>query len=150
MGPDAVLALIRASTDPEAAVRAAAFELLSTRAEHEATRWLIDRLAIDADRSRVLTALAHPGDGRIDGILVALERADAATSEWLVEALLRMQVPQGSAAAQAVLEFDNVHARRAAAAALVRVKTAAAREAVLRAASLDPDPEVRQICAAAV
>jgi HEAT repeat protein len=146
--PEAIAALIRASGDPDARVRGAAFESLSHQAGREATRWLIDRLGIESERPRASFALAQPVEGRIEGILSALEVADSTMAAWLVEALLRMRGPNGGAAAEAVLQLDNVDARRAAASALVHVHTAAAREAIARAAEVDPDPEVRRICAA--
>jgi HEAT repeat protein len=150
-GPAAVSALVRAGADADERVRAAAIGLLATRPGAQATRWLVDRLAADAgrERERALSALAHDVDGRIEGILSALETADATTSACLVEALLRMRRPNGNAATEAALQLDNVHARRAAAAALVGIGTAAVRDALAQAASLDPDPEVRRICAAA-
>jgi HEAT repeat protein len=147
-GADAVSALIRAATDPDDRVRAAVFDLLATRPAPQAARWLIDRLAVDADRERALSALAHDVDGRIEGIMSALDTAHGAAARWLIEALLRMRRPSGNAAAEAALHLDNVHARRAAAAALVGVGSAAVREALANAASHDPDPEVRRICAA--
>jgi HEAT repeat protein len=146
--PEAIAALIRAAGDPDAHVRDAAFEALSHQAGREATRWLIERLAIETDRSRASSALAQPVDGRVEGILAALEVADSTMAARLVEVLLRIRGPNGAGAVEAVLQLDNVEARRAAAAALVQVRSAAAHEAILRAAEMDPDPEVRRICAA--
>ena len=42
---------------------------------------------------------------------------------------------------------SRVHARRAAASALAALSTAEAREALVRAGTTDPDPDVRRICA---
>jgi HEAT repeat protein len=145
--PELIGALMRAGGDPDAHVRNAAFESLATQAGRDATRWLIDRLGIEADRSRAFSALAHQVDGRIEGILAALEVADATMSAWLVEVLLRMRGPNGGAAAEAVLQLENVEARRAAARALTQLTTAAARDAAAHAAKVDPDAEVRRICA---
>jgi HEAT repeat protein len=143
--PDAVSALIRIGSDPDERVRAAAFDVLATRPGAQATRWLIDRLAFDAERERALAGLAHPVEGRIEGILSALDTADARVSAWLLEALLRMRRPNGNAVAESALQSENVHARRAAAAALSNVDSAAARDALAHAAKLDPDHEVRRI-----
>jgi HEAT repeat protein len=148
--PVAESALIRAASDPDDRVRAPAFELLAVLPGPQVTRWLVDRLAVDGDRERALSALAHEVDGRIEGILSALETADSMTSPLLVEALLRMRRPNGNAAAEAVLQLENVHARRAAAALLVGIASPGLRETLSQAALLDPDAEVRQICAAAV
>jgi len=148
--PAATSALMRAASDPEERVRAPAFELLGMRPGLHVTRWLVDRLAVDGDRGRALSSLAHEVDGRIEGILSALETADSMTASLLVEALLRMRRPNGNAAAEAVLHFENVHARRAAAALLVGIASPGLRETLSQAALLDPDNEVRQICAAAI
>ncbi len=142
-------ALVRAAGDVDERVRRAAFDLLGTRAGAEPTRWLIGLLSSDADRERAMAALSHYVDGRIEGILSALETADERTSASLVEALLRMRRVNGNAAAESALHFDNVNARRAAATALANVENAAAREALAQAAAADTDPEVRRICAAA-
>jgi hypothetical protein len=68
----------------------------------------------------------------------------------LLEALLRKRQPTGVAAAEAALHLDNVYARRSAAAALASVGISSAQESLAQAATLDPDPEVRRICAAAI
>jgi HEAT repeat protein len=148
--PEAVSALIRVGSDPDQRVRAAAFDLLAARPEPQATRWLIERLAFDVEREHALSGLARPVEGRVEGILSALETADATTSAWLVEALLCMRRPNGTAAVEAALHLENVYARRAAAAALGNVDSAAARDALSRAATLDPDVEVRRLSAGAV
>lgn len=148
--PGAVSALIRAGTDPDERVRALAFDLLTTRPEPQATRWLIDRLGLPLERDRAIDALAQVVDGRIEGVFAALETSDAMTSAWLLEALLRKRQPTGVAAAEAALHLDNVYARRSAAAALASVGISSAQESLAQAATLDPDPEVRRICAAAI
>jgi HEAT repeat protein len=147
--PETLNALIRIGSDPDERVRVAVFDILAARPGPQATRWLIERLAFDGERERALSGLALALEGRIEGILLALETADAATSAWLLEALLRMRRPNGYAAAEAALHLENVHARRAAAAALSNVHSAAAKDALARAAALDPDPEVRRISASA-
>lgn len=148
--PEAVPALIRAGADSDERVRGAAFNLLAMRPGLQATRWLIERLAVDADRERALSALASPIEGRIEGVLSALETANGGAAASLIDALLHMRRPNGNAAAESALHLDNVHARRAAATALARVDTASARDALAHAATLDPDPEVRRICQAAL
>jgi HEAT repeat protein len=147
--PEAVAALVRAGADTDERVRGAAFNLLALRPGPQATRWLIERLAVGTDRERALSALASPVEGRIEGILSALETATSLSAVLLIDALLRMRRPNGNAAAESALHLGNVHARRAAAAALAHVDAASARDALAHAASLDSDPEVRRICQAA-
>jgi hypothetical protein len=78
-------------------------------------------------------------------VLAALESADAARAELLVSALLRMRRPNSQAAIASVLTFENVFARRAAAAGLVSLGTKEAVDALAMARTSDPDLEVRRI-----
>jgi HEAT repeat protein len=142
--------LANAATDPEENVRGAAIGFLSTRSGPEATQALLDQLGNPAIRDRVMAALAVAPDERIEGILMALERADADSAPMLMTALTRMRHASSLAAVAAALTLDNVHARRAAAAALVATGTKEALEAVRRAGSDDPDSEVRRIGTAAM
>jgi len=147
-GPDVVPTLAHAASDPEDAVRSAAIGYLSTRPGADATSALVEQLANASVRDRVLEALAVAADERVDGVLSALEvAADSDRAQLLVSALTRMRRPSSQAALAAALGFDNVHARRAAAAALGAIGTAEAREVLVRAGSADPDVEVRRICA---
>ncbi len=146
--PNAVSALIRAGSDSDDRVRNLAFDLLARRPGPHATAWLIERLASPTDRANALQALTIQVDGRIEGIFSALEVSDAATSAWLLEALVRTRRPMGVAAAEAALQLENVHARRAAAKALTTIDSPSAREALAQSATADSDPEVRRICAA--
>ncbi|MEO8875290.1 MAG: HEAT repeat domain-containing protein, partial [Polyangiaceae bacterium] len=148
--PGAVGALIRAGSDPDARVRSLAFDLLATRPGPQATQWLIDRRAVESDRTHALDALASAVDGRIEGVFAALDASDATSSTWLIDALLRTRHPSGIAATEAALHLENVHARRAAASALATVDMPSARDALAQASTLDSDPEVRRICAAVV
>jgi hypothetical protein len=84
----------------------------------------------------------------LEEILTALETADAVLAPMLVTVLTRMQRADGSAAVISVLGFENVLARRAAAAALVAASTAEARQALAVASQADTDDEVRKISAA--
>jgi HEAT repeat protein len=144
--PEADGALIRAGSDPDENVRAAALELLATRGP-VVTRWIIERIAVEADREALLAALGHPAEGRIEVILAALATADATLAALLVGALLRMRRPSGNAAVEGALHLDNVNARRAAAAGLARLGTPSARAALDLAASADEDTDVRRIAA---
>ena len=147
-GPEVVPTLAHAASDPDEAVRSAAIGYLSTRPGADATSALIEHLSTPQVRDRVLEALAVAADERIDGVLAALESSDADRSPLLVTALTRMRRPRSQAAIASALAFDNVHARRAAASALATIGTPEARDALVRAGSADPDPDVRRICAA--
>lgn len=149
-GPEVVPTLAHAASDPDEAVRSAAIGYLSTRPGADATAALLDQLATPSVRERILEALAVAADQRVDGVLSALEAADADRAPLLVAALARMRRPSSQAALAAALSFDNVHARRAAASALAALGTPEAREALVRAGSADPDPDVRRICAAVI
>lgn len=147
-GPDVVPALAHAASDPEESVRGAAIGYLSTRAGADATAALLNQLSNPGLRERVLDALAVAADERVEGVLSALESADAEHAPVLVAALTRMRRPSSQAAIGAALTSENVHARRAAASALAAIGTVEAREALVRAGTADPDPDVRRICAA--
>lgn len=149
-GPEVVPTLAHAASDPDDAVRSAAIGYLSTRPGADATAALLDQLSSPSVRERVLEALAVAADLRVDGVLSALETADAERAPLLVAALARMRRPSSQAALASALGFENVHARRAAASALAALGTPEAREALLRAGGADPDPDVRRICAAVV
>ena len=147
--PEVVPALAHAASDPDESVRSAAIGYLSTRPGPESTAVLVARLLEPSTRERALEALAVAADERVDGVLAALETADADSAPLLLSALTRMRRPSSQAAIGAALEFENVHARRAAAAALLAIGSAEAREALERASS-DPDPVVRRVCAATI
>ena len=144
---DVIPALAHAASDPDEGIRSAAMGYLSTRPGADATTALIQRLLDAVTRDRALEALAVTADERVDGVLAALETADADSAPLLLSALTRMRRPSSQAAIAAALGLENVHARRAAASALVGTATAEAREALARATS-DPDPVVRRISAA--
>ena len=144
---DVIPVLAHAATDPDEGVRSAAIGYLSTRPGPEATSALIARLLDTTTRSRALEALAVAADARVEGVLAALETSSTDEAPLFVAALTRMRRPSSQAAIAAALQFDNVHARRAAAAALVAMATPEAHDALQRAAS-DPDPVVRRISAA--
>jgi HEAT repeat protein len=148
-GPEVVPALAHAASDPDEGVRGAAIGYLSTRPGPEATTVLLRRLLDPTTRDRAVEALAVAADERVDGVLAALETADADTAPVLMAALTRMRRPSSQAGIASALGFENVHARRAASSALVAIGTPEAREALHRAAS-DPDPIVRRVCAAAL
>ncbi len=148
--PEVVPSLGHAATDPHAGVSSTAIGFLSTRPGESATKVLIELLGDAGARERVLAALAVSLDGRTETILSSLEGAGAQVAEWLVSALVRMRRPSALAAIAAVLSFENVHARRAAAAALAASGSREALEALRQYATVDLDSEVRRIAEAAI
>jgi HEAT repeat protein len=148
--PEVMMALRHAAADADPRVRDEAFGVLAARPGQQATRWLIEQLGRSEDRERALNALANSVEGRIEGILTALEGADAARAPLLIEALMRMRRANANAAVESTLHLENVDARRAAAAALLALGTTSARKALIDATMVDPDDEVRRIAAAAL
>jgi hypothetical protein len=144
-----VLAALGASvSDADDAVRNAAIALLSTRRGGAAAETLIAQLGNRATEQRIVAALAQPVEGRVEAILGALVSARADRAPLLVSALARMQRPDATAAIERALGFDNVFARRAAAAALAASGTDAARALLRSVAANDRDEEVRDLGAA--
>jgi HEAT repeat protein len=146
--PEVVPTLAHSASDPDESVRGAAIGYLSTRLGADATAALLSQLPNLLVRDRVIDALAVAADERVEGVLAALEAADADRAPLLVAALTRMRRPSSQAALASALGFENVHARRSAAAALAALGTPEARDALLRAGAADPDPDVRRISAA--
>ena len=103
----------------------------------------------------MLAALALPVEGRVSGLVLALRDADDETAPVLASALARMRRPDAVRALIDAMGLASVAARKAAASPLAvlasqgrsheRSKDALA--ALRKAASEDPDPQVRQICA---
>jgi HEAT repeat protein len=148
--PRVLEALGRAAADKDESVRTAAIGFLAGRSTLEATRVLIDLVRASEPHERVLAALAAPSEARITGILRALEASDDELSPRLTTALARMRRPDAMAALRTALSSPNVRARKAAATTLGAVGSRDAVEALRRAATGDPDPDVRRICALAL
>ncbi len=145
-GSDAVLAaLTTASDDPDEAVRNAAIGFLASRAGALATDALIARLAVGADTERLITALALPVEGRAAALEAALVRADDQLAPFLVAALARMRRPEADQRLRDVLVSGQPPARKAAATAVAAQSEPTALVALRRAATDDPDVEVRRI-----
>jgi HEAT repeat protein len=145
--PSVLHALARAATDADEQVGTAAIGFLSGRAEQEATDVLVHLLGSPAVRERALAALLVPAQGRIPGLLAALESADDELAPVLASALARLPDAGGGGALLHVLGLANVAARKAAASTLAALGTPEAIAALRRAADTDTDPGVRQICA---
>jgi HEAT repeat protein len=143
---ETVPTLLHAAGDPDESVRSAAVGFLATRAGVAATQALVSLLGDPALRERVVSALALPAEGRIPGLLAALEAADELVAPLLVAALARMQRADARAALLTALDTSSPAGRRATAAAVAALGTVEAREALERASAQDEDPEVRRAC----
>jgi HEAT repeat protein len=144
--PETVPVLMRAAADMDESVRSAAVGFLATRPGIPATQALVSLLGEASLRERVVSALALMTEGRIPGLLAALEGADEHQAPLLVTALARMQRADARAALLSALTTSSPAGRRAAAAAVGALSTVEAREALQEASAHDPDPEVRQAC----
>ncbi|MCE9671017.1 HEAT repeat domain-containing protein [Myxococcus stipitatus] len=148
--PETLPALLRAASDRDDSVRSAAVGFLATRPGIPATQALVSLLGDMTLRERVVSALALPMDGRLPGLIAALDAADEVTAPLLVAALARMRRADARAALLQVLESASPMGRRAAAPAVGALGSTEARDALERAALRDEDPEVRRACAVAL
>ena len=170
--PEVLSALARAAHDPSENVRTAAIGFLAAVPGAAATQLLAGLLrdaapaysaqphapTLDAAEhdsagrasmrpDAIVTALATHNEGRIPGLLAALETADDETAPELAAALARQRRPESLAALVALMTMPNLPARKAAAVTLAGLSTREALDVVATAAINDPDPEIRQICA---
>ncbi|MES2642635.1 MAG: HEAT repeat domain-containing protein [Myxococcota bacterium] len=135
--------LLAAARDADESVHNTAVAVLAGRSGIRATGALVGLLEQASTHQAVVDALATWAPGRIPGMLLALEEADAATTSSLVSALARMDRAEARAALGVVLVMERVALRRAAAAALAAIGAGTSRLQLERSASVDPDPEVR-------
>jgi HEAT repeat protein len=138
-------ALLRSTRDGEPSVRNAAVGYLAARHGQAATQELVGLLPDEPLRDLVLSSLAIPVEGRIAGLLVALEDADERVAPLIVGALARMDRADAGAAILDALRTAAPPGRKAAAQAVAAWNDAAGRAALERAAREDADPEVRRI-----
>lgn len=139
-----------AAADEDAEVRRAALELLASRPGPAATATLLRLLAADPDATEALWALTQGIEPRIPAIAAELEHADDALARALLTGLSRTESRPARSAIDAALLARNPSARRAAARVLSLVLDENAKTNLARAASMDSDPEVRRISAAAI
>ncbi|WP_164019915.1 HEAT repeat domain-containing protein [Pyxidicoccus trucidator] len=144
--PETLPALLRAASDRDDSVRSAAVGFLATRAGVPATQSLVTLLGDMTLRERVVSALALPMEGRLPGLLTALEVADELTAPLLVAALARMRRADARAALLQALVSASPAGRRAAAPAVAALGTVEAREALEHASTHDEDADVRRAC----
>lgn len=135
--------------DPEPSVQHAAIELLADKLTPPATAALIGLLASEGFRSRAANALARHVTSRTAQLAAALEQASAEVAEALVTVLTSLPSGTSEVVLLSALDAGNEHARRAAVRALrFAFDSQAVDRALARAASQDPDPEVRRVAAA--
>ncbi|RKG61893.1 HEAT repeat domain-containing protein [Corallococcus sp. AB011P] len=144
--PETLPALLRAAGDRDDSVRSAAVGFLATRTGSHATQQLVSLLGDVMLREQVVSALALPVEGRLPGLMAALEVSDDATAPLLVAALARMRRADARAALMQSLIGASPAGRRASAPAVAALGTVEAREALDKAAHRDEDPEVRRAC----
>ncbi|HLL52399.1 MAG TPA: HEAT repeat domain-containing protein, partial [Myxococcaceae bacterium] len=145
--PHVLPALAKAARDTDESVRAAALGFLASNPSPEATAVLVDLLREPlVDRERLLRMLAMANEGRVAGLLGALETADDEVAKELTSALARIRTPEATTALLSTLSGAAVPARKAAATALASFGTLEATAALRRASETDPDLGVRQIC----
>jgi HEAT repeat protein len=144
--PAVLVAFRDAACDPDESVRKAAIGFLAAMKGIAATRVLAGLLGTVAETDRVLAALALHVEGRVTGLVVALEEADDETAPYLVSALARLRRPEANAALVGAMTMANLAARKAVPSALAVLRDGEAVSALLRAAAEDQEPEVRQIC----
>ncbi len=144
--PAVLVAFRDAAGDPDESVRTAAIGFLAGMKGVAATRVLVGLLRTAAATDRVLGALALHVEGRVAGLVAALEEADDETAPFVVSALARLRRPEANAALVGAMTMTNPAARKAAPSALAVLRSADAVSALRRAAAEDREPEVRQIC----
>jgi HEAT repeat protein len=145
--PEALAGLETAASDVEESVRTAAIGFLAAMPGKAATRALIGLLPGASSLEPVLGALALPVEGRVAGLLSALEEADDETAPALTSALARLRLADAVTALTRAMTLPNVAARKAAASALAVLASKEGLAMLRKAATDDPEPQVRQICA---
>lgn len=139
-------ALSTAASDMDEQVSSSAIGFLAARPEQEATEALIDLMRNPSTQERARTALAVESEGRIPGLLVALESTDDELAPLLMAILSKVDRAETRAALLASIKLPNVAARKAAAAVLATRRDPEMKLAVREAAENDPVAQVREIC----
>jgi HEAT repeat protein len=144
---DVLRALVRAATDADESVRSAAIGFLSTTADRGATAALVALLPRASSVEQIVAALSVAVDGRVEGLARALDDADDEIASALTSALARLQRADATAALIGTMSSRNSRARKAAATTLAGIGSRDALAVLRTAATDDPEPEVRRICA---
>jgi HEAT repeat protein len=142
----AVLDVLKTAVgDPDESVRTAALGFLAATPGAAATAVLVGLLSGATSIEPIVSALSSYVEGRIAGLLAALETADDETASALTSALARLHRPDALEALLSVMKMSNYRARRAAATTMAALATREAQAMLKTAAQEDPDPGVRQI-----
>ena len=145
--PEVLRAMSAAATDGDESVRTAAIGFLAATPGANATAALVSLLPGAISVEQIVAALAVDVDGRVDGLSAALDGADDETASALTSALARLRRADATAALVAAMTNANSRARKAAAATLAGIGNKEALAVLRSAATDDPEPEVRRICA---
>ncbi len=145
--PKVLEALIRTLGDADPSVRNAAWGFLATRSGADVTAALVEQLRKGKNVERAVTALSSPIRGRVSDIVSNLREPQEATARGLVSALARTGTEEATAALVAAMTRENPVVRRLVAPVLGALGTRESTDALRRAETEDPDPEVRRICA---
>ncbi len=137
-----------AASDADENVRAAALVLLARSPSPRATPILVELARKPEERDRIVELLSTPSRSRVPALLASLALASDDEALLLTSALSRLQTPEAEAALFAAMSFESPAVRRATAASVASLNTAAGRAALRVAAEHDLDPEVRRVCAA--
>ena len=146
-GDEVTKALANACNDADEGVRTAARGFLASQRGPEATRLLVGLLADPKLRPLIQPSLSLPIEGRIDGLLSALQTADDERAPDLASALARMQLADAELALIEAMRSPNAAARKAAASSLTVIGSRAALSVLQRSSTEDPDAQVRRVCA---
>lgn len=147
--PEALRELAAAGLAADEQVRRAAVSFLAESGSAEADALLIELVGRVDERHPAHAALAAGRPTRAASILAALRYADATAAAALTSALVRMKTAAADAALFEALTLPSAAARKAAAGALAEAGGGGPVTAALsRAATKDPDPEVRRLCSA--
>jgi len=149
--PETLAVVARAIDDADEGVKVAAIELLAIWPGSEATAVLIAAMTQRGKhgdvRARIARGLAQPTQGRVAGLLAALETADDDLAPALIAALGRVDPGDETSALFDALRLPNAAARKAAAGMLAARGTRGALAALSQLSDRDPSEEVRRVCA---
>ncbi|HEY4241137.1 MAG TPA: HEAT repeat domain-containing protein [Kofleriaceae bacterium] len=146
--PRAGEALVAAARGRDPEVAAAALSLLGERTDAASVDALLALAVGEPIAHPAHAALSSPRADRVGRLLERLATASEAEAPVLAAALSRMTLPEAERGLFASLRAPSAAARRAAATVLVGSAAREAHAAVRALAVEDPDPGVREACAA--
>ncbi len=143
--PPVLPMLARAVSDADESVRTAALGFIASRPGADATRLLIGFLADENVREKARGALTVPVQGRVEGLLQALEGADDELAPQLTSVLARLNRADATAALEQAATLKTTAARKAAATTLAALGKRSSIDILKALAASDPEPEVRRV-----